>query len=113
MADKDWIVRIVNTEGRPCPLFHEPCPGTRRGCAFWIPEVIRNAVGDSDVVEGCLMAWSYVMHQESLLGSLALQANFDKAAASVRLGAEQISRTVAAAALVAGTREKILPSMEK
>lgn len=94
MADFEWVRRTVDTSGRPCPhRLAEKCPGERSGCAFWIDEVLVSA-GQSRTLQGCLHAFSYVMHHESVLEAVRTQGAINEAATSVSRAGSMLSTAV-------------------
>lgn len=93
MSNRDWISRLVNTEGRPCPLMHKKCPGTEKGCAFWVIETIECGT-QRDILSGCLHAWQYVTAQGIQLESIRVQAGIDKMANEARNIAVSITKAV-------------------
>ena len=95
MANRDWIKRIVNTEGRMCPLLDRTC--ITHQCAFWITETLRDGA-DVDMQAGCLLGFQYVMGHEIVVESVRAQATADKMALQVR----DAGLTVAKALIVAG-----------
>lgn len=95
MADKGWIAKIVNTEGRPCPLnVMTPCPGTRKGCAFWLDEVLRDAAGSAEPQSGCLHAFQYVMHHEVVLEHTRTQAAISQHTSHVNKAAGALAKVL-------------------
>lgn len=109
MADWDWVKRTVDTAQRPCPQrLGEKCPGERTGCAFWIDEVLVSA-GQARTLSGCLHAFSYVMHHESVLEAVRTQGAINEAATSVsRAGSMLSTAVVQHAALAAGEPNGLL-----
>lgn len=84
MANLDWIKRTVNTAGRPCPIrLSDKCPGERAGCAFWIAENVESGA-QHDIVEGCLIAWQYVVANAQMVESIRTQATVQQAGDTIR-----------------------------
>ncbi len=85
MADRGWIKRVVNTAGRKCPILGAKCPGTQRGCAFWVQEVLQDGRGSADVQGGCLFSWQYILQHETMVETQRGQAGVDKMATQIAL----------------------------
>lgn len=96
MANLEAVKRTVNTANRPCPLrLAERCPGERSGCAFWLAETFTSE-GRTEVVEGCMFAFQYVMSHEIALESVRMQASLDKTSTTMRDTGKGLMTVIAA-----------------
>lgn len=90
VMNKSWMTRIVNTAGRPCPLMQKKCPGSEKGCSFWIVEQITDGIAE-DIQAGCLLAFEYVIANATRLESVRTQATMDKVSNSITNAAAFLS----------------------
>jgi len=87
-----WIERLVNTSGMMCPVFQKTCPGHRRGddgCCRWITETVINGQ-QTEAIEGCMDAWTYVQIHNVSLELIRTQAGIDKSATIVGHAAKTV-----------------------